>query len=345
MDFFDPVVIALVLAGLYMAWNIGANDLANAMGTSVGTGALTIKQVIILAGIFEFAGAVFFGQKVTSTIAKGIVPIDTIKLVDPHLVVIGMLAAILAAGFWITFATFYNLPVSTSHSIVGAVLGFGLVSAHSGIIAYSDINWMVLAKIVGSWLLSPLLGAVLAYLIFVLIRSLLLQQADDPYAIEKKFVFLQVLTACYIAFAHGSNDVANAVGPLSAAMSTLGLTDGTVPIWILVIGGFGMVIGLATWGYRVIETIGTKITELTPTRGFAAEFATATVVIMHSYSSLPISTTHTLVGSVIGVGLAGGLAAVDLSVIGKIISSWIITVPVAALTAALIFAGLMGIGI
>ncbi len=345
MDFFDPVVIALVLAGLYMAWNIGANDLANAMGTSVGTGALTIKQVIILAGIFEFAGAVFFGQRVTSTIAKGIVPIDTIKLVDPHLVVIGMLAAILAAGFWITFATFYNLPVSTSHSIVGADLGFGLVSAHSGIIAYSDINWMVLAKIVGSWLLSPLLGAVLAYLIFVLIRSLLLQRADDPYAIEKKFVHLQVLTACYIAFAHGSNDVANAVGPLSAAMSTLGLTDGTVPIWILVIGGIGMVIGLATWGYRVIETIGTKITELTPTRGFAAEFATATVVIMHSYSSLPISTTHTLVGSVIGVGLAGGLAAVDFSDIGQIISSWIITVPVAALTAALIFTGLMGIGI
>ena len=345
MDFFDPVVIALGLAGLYMAWNIGANDLANAMGTSVGSGALSIKQVIIIAGVFEFVGAVFFGKRVTSTIAKGIVPIDTIKLIDPHLVVVGMLAAILAAGFWITFATFYNLPVSTSHSIVGAVLGFGLVSAHSGIIAYSDINWLVLGKIVGSWLLSPLLGAAFAYLIFVLIRSLILQRADDPYAVEKKFVFLQVLTACYIAFAHGSNDVANAVGPLSAALSALGLTDGTVPIWILAVGGVGMVIGLATWGYRVIETIGTKITDLTPTRGFAAQFATATVVIVHSYSSLPISTTHTLVGSVIGVGLAGGLAAVDLSVIGKIISSWIITVPVAALTAALIFTGLMGIGI
>ena len=345
MDFFDPVVIALGLAGLYMAWNIGANDLANAMGTSVGSGALSIKQVIIIAGVFEFVGAVFFGKRVTSTIAKGIVPIDTIKLIDPNLVVVGMLAAILAAGFWITFATFYNLPVSTSHSIVGAVLGFGLVSAHSGIIAYSDINWLVLGKIVGSWLLSPLLGAAFAYLIFVLIRSLILQRADNPYAIEKKFVFLQVLTACYIAFAHGSNDVANAVGPLSAAMSTLGLTDGTVPIWILAVGGVGMVIGLATWGYRVIETIGTMITDLTPTRGFAAQFATATVVIVHSYSSLPISTTHTLVGSVIGVGLAGGLAAVDLSVIGKIISSWIITVPVAAITAALIFTGLMGIGI
>lgn len=345
MDYFDPVVIALIIAGLYMAWNIGANDLANAMGTSVGSGALSIKQVIVIAGVFEFAGAVFFGEKVTSTIAKGIVPIDSIKLIEPHFVVIGMLAAILAAGFWITFATFYNLPVSTTHSIVGAVLGFGLMLAYNGVIEFADINWLVLAKIVGSWLVSPLLGAALAYLIFSMIRYFLLQQVDNPYDIEKKFVTLQILTACFIAFAHGSNDVANAVGPLLAAMNTLGLTNSTVPIWVLAIGGFGMVLGLATWGYRVIETIGTKITELTPTRGFSAEFATASVVVLHSYSSLPISTTHTLVGSVIGVGLAGGLAAVDLSVIGKIIMSWIITVPVAAVTSALIFTGLIWIGI
>lgn len=345
MGFFDPVVIALVIAGLYMAWNIGANDLANAMGTSVGSGALSIKQVIVIAGVFEFIGAVFFGERVTSTIAKGIVPIDSIKLIDPHLVVIGMLAAILAAGFWITFATFYNLPVSTTHSIVGAVLGFGLTVAYNGVIGFADINWLVLAKIVGSWLVSPLLGAALAYIIFSMIRYFLLQQSDNPYDIEKKFVTLQILTACFIAFAHGSNDVANAVGPLLAAMNTLGLINGTVPIWILAIGGFGMVLGLATWGYRVIETIGTKITELTPTRGFSAEFATASVVVLHSYSSLPISTTHTLVGSVIGVGLAGGLAAVDLSVIGKIIMSWIITVPVAAVTSAIIFTGLIWSGI
>lgn len=345
MDVSDPLVIMLILAGLYMAWNIGANDLANAMGTSVGSGALTIKQVIIIAGLFEFVGAVFFGKRVTSTIAKGIVPVDAIKLIDPHLVVLGMLAAILAASFWITLATFYNLPVSTSHSIVGAVLGFGLIAAYTGTIALADIRWSVLGKIVGSWLLSPVLGAVCAYIIFLLIRYFILQQVDDPYNIEKKFVFLQTLAGCYIAFAHGSNDVANAVGPLSAALSAFGLTNGEVPIWVLVVGGTGMIIGLTTWGYRVIETIGTKITELTPTRGFAAQFATASVVVLHSYSSLPISTTHTLVGSVIGVGLAGGLAAVDLSVIGKIIMSWIITVPVAAITSALIFTGLMGIGI
>ncbi|MDN5309052.1 MAG: inorganic phosphate transporter, PiT family [Methanolobus sp.] len=345
MDLFNPLVISLIIAGLYMAWNIGANDLANAMGTSVGSGALSIKQVIIVAAFFEFAGAVFFGKRVTSTIAKGIVPIDSIAAIDSHLVAIGMLAAILAAGFWITLATFYNLPVSTTHSIVGAVLGFGLMAAFNGIIGFDEINWTVLFKIVGSWLVSPVLGAILAYIIFSLIRYFVLQKTDDPYKIENKFVFLQIATACYIAFAHGSNDVANAVGPLYAALHVLDMAGVTIPLWVMLMGGFGMVFGLATWGYRVIETIGTKITELTPTRGFSAEFATATVVVMHSYIALPISTTHTLVGSVIGVGLAGGLAAVDLSVIGKIVLSWIVTVPVAALTSALIFIGLMGVGI
>lgn len=345
MSLFDPLVLLLVAAGLYMAWNIGANDLANAMGTSVGSGALSIKQVIIIAAVFEFIGAVFFGKRVTSTIAKGIVPVDSISLIDPHLVTIGMLAAILAAGFWITFATFYNLPVSTTHSIVGAVLGFGLMAAYYGIIGFEEINWSVLAKIAASWVVSPLLGALLAYVIFSFIRYFILQKADDTYSVEKKFVFLQIITACFIAFAHGSNDVANAIGPLYAGLHSLEMAGLSIPLWVMALGGIGMVVGLATWGYRVIETIGTRITELTPTRGFSAEFATATVVVLHSYSSLPISTTHTLVGSVIGVGLAGGLAAVDLSMIGKIFVSWIITVPVAALTSALIFAGLLGVGI
>ena len=340
------IVIAIIFAGLYMAWNIGANDLANAMGTSVGTGALTIKQVIIIAAVFEFLGAVFFGKRVTSTIAKGIVPIDMISRVHPDIVVLGMLAAILAASFWITLATFYNLPVSTSHSIVGSVLGFGLIAAYKGIISFSDIHWAALLKIVASWFISPALGAIFAFLIFSLIRSLYLHKASDMPAVEKKFIFLQLITACYIAFAHGSNDVANAVGPLSAALNVMGITGtvtgtGTeVPIWVLVIGGLGMVVGMATWGYKVVETIGSKITELTPTRGFSAQFATASVVLLHSYSSLPISTTHTLVGSVIGVGLAGGLAAVDLGVIWRIISSWIATVPIAAITSAIIFVGL-----
>ncbi len=336
----DLLVIALILAGLYMAWNIGANDLANAMGTSVGTGALSLKQVIIIAGVFEFLGAVFFGERVTSTIAKGIVPIDVIGSIHPDIVAIGMLAAILAAGFWVTLTTFYNLPVSTSHSIVGSVLGFGLIAAYNGTIALSDIHWGELTKIVASWFISPALGAVVAYLTFSVIRKLFLHRAKDLPLVERKFISLQLITACYMAFAHGSNDVANAVGPLAAALRVMGVTGLEVPIWVLVMGGLGMVIGMATWGYKVVETIGSKITELTPTRGFSAEFATASVVLLHSYSSLPISTTHTLVGSVIGVGLAGGIAAVDLRVIWRIVSSWIATVPIAALTSALIFVGL-----
>jgi inorganic phosphate transporter, PiT family len=336
----DFIVIALILAGLYMAWNIGANDLANAMGTSVGTGALSLKQVIIIAAFFEFFGAVLFGSRVTETIANGIVPINIIGAVHPNIVALGMLAAILAAGFWVTLTTFYNLPVSTSHSIVGSVLGFGLIAAYNGTISFTDIHWGELTKIVASWFISPALGAVFAYLTFSIVRKLFLHRAVDMPAVEKKFISLQLITACYIAFAHGSNDVANAIGPLCAALKVMGVTGTGIPIWVLVMGGLGIVLGMATWGYKVVMTIGSKITELTPTRGFSAQFATASVVLLHSYSSLPISTTHTLVGSVIGVGLAGGIAAVDLRIIWKIISSWIATVPVAALTSALIYLGL-----
>jgi PiT family inorganic phosphate transporter len=336
----DFLVTAIILAGLYMAWNIGANDLANAMGTSVGTGALSIKQVIVIAAVFEFLGAVFFGERVTSTIAKGIVPIDKIGSIHPDIVAVGMLAAILAAGFWVTLTTFYNLPVSTSHSIVGSVLGFGLIAAYNGTISYEDIHWAELTRIAASWFVSPALGAIIAYITFSIIRKVYLHRAKDLPLVEKKFISLQLITACYMAFAHGSNDVANAVGPLAAALKVMGVIGIDIPVWILILGGIGMVIGMATWGYKVVETIGSKITELTPTRGFSAEFATASVVLLHSYSSLPISTTHTLVGSVIGVGLAGGIAAVDLRVIWRIISSWIATVPIAALTSALIYMGL-----
>jgi len=336
-------IAALGLAGLYMAWNIGANDLANAMGTVVGTKALSLRQVIVLAAIFEFLGAVFFGKRVTTTIAKGIVPIDLVGNINPDLVVSGMLAAILAAGLWVTFATFYNLPVSTSHATVGGVLGFGLSVAYLGVIPFSAINWPVMLRIVLSWFISPVMGAVLGFGIFVLIRALVLHRVEGD--VEKYFVPLQVLTACYIAFAHGSNDVASAVGPISAAFTALGIIGDEIPDWIFVLGGMGIVLGLATWGYRVIETIGSKITELTPSRGFSAQFATASVVLLHSYISLPISTTHILVGSVIGVGLARGLSSVDLSVIWKIIFSWVVTVPVAAATSAVIFLGLKGVGI
>ncbi|MDV0444940.1 Sulfate permease CysP [Methanimicrococcus sp. At1] len=332
--------IALVLAGFYMAWNIGANDLANAMGTSVGSKSLTIKQVIVLAAIFELAGALLFGGNVTGTIAKGIVPLDKIIEISPLIVTVGMLAAILAAAFWITLATFYNLPVSTTHSIVGSVLGFGIICVFYGYITFADIHWPVLINIVASWFLSPFIGAALAYVIFYFVRKRFLVNSENVPGIEKKFVWLQVATACFIAFAHGSNDVANAIGPLYAVFEMYGYTGFgvlTLSQVLLLLGGVGIVIGLSTWGYKVIDTVGSKITELTPTRGFSAQFATASVVLAHSFIGLPISTTHTLVGAVIGVGLAGGLSGVNFKVIKNIVSSWFITVPVAALTCMIIF--------
>lgn len=331
---------ALALAGLYMAWNIGANDLSNAMGTSVGSKALTLKQVIILAAVFEFAGALMFGGNVTGTIAKGIVPIDKIAAISPTAVAVGMLAAILAAAFWITCATFYKLPVSTTHSIVGAVAGFGIISIYNGYISASDVEWMQLLSIAGSWILSPVLGATVAYIIFYIVRRLFLTKSEKVAAIEKKFIGLQIATACLMAFAHGSNDVSNAIGPLYAVFSMYGYTTfGPLNLTtvLLLLGGVGIVIGLATWGYKVIDTVGTKITELTPTRGFSAEFATASIVLGNSLVGLPVSTTHTLIGSIIGVGLAGGISGVNLKVIKNIVKTWFITVPVAAVTSIIIF--------
>jgi len=320
----DLLLALIIIAGLYMAWNIGANDAANSMATSYGSKALTLKQIVVIASILEFCGAVFFGKNVTHTIAKGIVPID---LLNEHLVVIGALAALLSAGFWITLATYYQLPISTSHSIVGAMLGFGLAAVSQNYLKLSDIHWNVMGKIVLSWIISPIFGAILAFFIFTLIRMFILARFDID-KVEHVFKYLQIGTACYMAFAHGSNDVANATGPIAAALGYMGHH---IPVWvILLIGGLGISVGIATWGYRVIEMVGTRITELTPTRGFSAEFSTATTVLLASYFGMPISTTHTLVGSVIGVGLAGGLASVNLKIVKKIIASWLLTVPVAA---------------
>ncbi len=319
----EVFVLFTIAVGLYMAWNIGANDAANSMATSYGSGALTLKQIIVIASILEFAGAVFYGKRVTHTIAKGIVPIDSL---DPHLVALGALSAILGASLWITVATYYQLPVSTTHSIVGAMVGFGLAAVSQNYLSISDIKWAVLYKIVMSWILSPIVGAVLAFFIFTIIRYAILVNFDVD-AVEHVFKYLQILTACYMAFAHGSNDVANATGPMAAALGYMGAET---PPWVLMIGGLGIAVGIATWGYRVIEMVGKRITELTPTRGFSAEFATASTVLFASSLGMPISTTHTLVGSVIGVGFAGGLASVDLSVVKRIIASWLLTVPIAA---------------
>ena len=405
--------------GLFMAWGIGANDVANAMGTSVGSGAITFKQAIIIAVIFEFAGAVLAGGEVTATVRKGI--LDASAFTDsPHLLVYGMLAALLAAASWLFIASSLGWPVSTTHSIVGAIVGFGAVG-----IGIDAVSWGKVYTIIASWVISPLLAGTLAILIFKSLQNLVID-TDEPFnnakkylpfyvfivgfvialvtmlkglkhveslkhlgkdmptsmliaalvgiaasviavfiirrikeipeddeefsyaSMEKLFGALMVITACSMAFAHGSNDVANAIGPLAAVYSIVEsggeiLTKSVLPSWILLVGGGGIVFGLATFGFRVMKTIGKGITELTPSRGFSAELAAATTVVLASYTGLPVSTTQVLVGAVLGVGIARGLASLNMRVINRIFLSWIITLPAGALMSILFFFALKGI--
>ncbi len=403
------VYIGLAAAfGLFMAWGIGANDVANAMATSVGSRALTIKQAILVAAIFEFAGAVLAGGEVTSTIRKGIVDAELLSG-SPELLVYGMLAALLAAAVWLLIASKNGWPVSTTHSIVGAIVGFAAVG-----IGIDAVQWGQVGTIVLSWVVSPVTAGFIAYLIYRSVQRLILSQDDplarakryvpvymflaaftitlvtilkglkhvgldlslrdsyllatavavgialvgavvigrikpDPkaektqhfYTVERVFGVLMVLTACGMAFAHGSNDVANAIGPLAAVISIA--TTGTVaaksslPIWVLALGGGGIVIGLATFGRHVIATVGKKITQLTPSRGFAAELAAATTIVIASGTGIPVSTTHTLVGAVLGVGMARGIEAIDLRVVARIMVSWVVTIPAGAILAIVFF--------
>jgi len=407
-----PWVLWVAFAAcVYMAWNIGANDVANAMGTSVGSHAITLKQAVLLAAVFEFAGAFLVGGHVTDTVRKGIVSTDFFQA-RPELFVLGMLAALLAAGVWLNLATSLGLPVSTTHSIVGAIVGFGLLVG-----GLSAVHWGKLGSVVLSWLISPVCGGLMGWLTFTYIKRTVLtrwnpvraarsivpilifpvasiltlsmlykglqnlkldvpfnkallislfmgavaflvlkvilnrkystrpRKRTDAFAqVERLFSYLQVGTACSVAFAHGANDVANAIGPFAAIVSVFRNGDLAmkvpVPLWILALGGLGIIVGLATWGYRVIETIGKKITSLTPSRGFSAEFATATTVLVCSKMGLPISTSHTLVGSVIGVGVARGMAALNLRVILAIVNSWLITIPATAIVTIVIYLAL-----
>ena len=407
------MVLAIVF-GFYMTWGIGANDVANAMGTSVGSGAVTVKQAIIIAAIFEFAGAFIAGGNVTSTIRKGIV--DPSSLVDqPEILVFGMLAALLAAAVWLMAASWRGWPVSTTHSIVGALIGFAIAG-----IGMDAVHWGKVGQIAASWVISPALGGFLAFLLMMSIRKVILntehpfesakkwgpayvflvgfiislvtmfkglkhlklelttsesfigavifglilafiswilmrkiqvdKEADRDYhfaSVEKIFVPMMVFTACAMAFAHGSNDVANGIGPLAAVVSIIKsggdvAQKAALPLWILIMGGTGIVLGLATLGYKVMQTIGTRITQLTPSRGFCATLAAASTVVLASRIGLPVSTTHIAVGAVIGVGLARGVGAIDLRVIGGIVVSWLVTLPVGGILAALFFFTLKG---
>ena len=473
----DPQLIVIlvmsVLFGLYMAWGIGANDVANAMGTSVGSGALTLKRAVILAAILEFAGAFLAGSHVSETVRKGIIDLDMFAGEGGGMsFMLGMLSALLAAGVWLQIASFKGWPVSTTHSIVGSIVGFGAV--YGGM---SAVHWEKVGTIVASWVVSPLLSGVISFAIFhIILRTIFYKQRPlraakkmTPYLVfmvfailtltlvfkglknlklnlefseailiaagvgllaaiisallvrrikeeqspeeeangnpaqaeylqrcldkaarnlqrvqsatagapnqdltelldevqrlkfetkkkyefhtdsaelkkvERLFVYLQILSACMVAFAHGANDVANSIGPMSAVIAVA--KDGgqtiaaaaPVPMWLLAVGGIGIVIGLATWGWRVMETVGRKITHLTPTRGFSAEFGAATTVVIASKMGLPISTTHTLVGAVLGVGMARGISALNLNMVRNIFVSWIVTIPAGASLAIFFF--------
>lgn len=403
------LIILAAVFGFIMAYGVGANDVANAMGTSVGSKALTIKQAIIIAAIFEFAGAYLAGGSVTSTIRSGIIDPSYFAEV-PEYLVYGMIGALLAAGTWLLVASYFGWPVSTTHSIVGAIIGFALVAVGS-----EAVQWNKVSGIVGSWVVTPMLAGILAYLIFMSAQRLIFDTENpianakkyvpfymvfagfimslvtiqkglthiglnistangiylalgiglvvgligkvaisrlkiDPEAdremhfnnVEKIFGILMITTACCMAFAHGSNDVANAIGPVAAVVSVV--TSGgeiaskaTLAPWVLPLGAVGIVIGLATLGARVIKTIGTAITHLTPSRGFAAELSAASTVVIASGAGLPISTTQTLVGAVLGVGLARGIAALNLGVVRNIFISWVITLPVGAGLAVIFF--------
>ncbi|HIN47506.1 MAG TPA: inorganic phosphate transporter [Deltaproteobacteria bacterium] len=402
------ITLAVVL-GLYMTWGIGANDVANAMGTSVGSGAISIKQAIIIAAIFEFSGAFIAGGNVTKTIRKGIID-PTPILGNPEILVWGMLSSLLAAALWLTVASWMGWPVSTTHSIIGAIVGFAMVG-----IGVDAVNWSKIGTIVISWVVSPMVGGTFSFLIMRSIQRFILD-TDRPFRnaqryaplyiffvgflislvtlfkglkhleielnipqsflvalafgsiialigrflidrlrmkeaesvhdqftqIEKIFGVMMLFTACAMAFAHGSNDVANGIGPMAAVVSVVQsggemAQKSALPLWILVVGGCGIILGLATFGYRVIQTIGTKITELVPTRGFSAELAAAATVVLASRTGIPVSTTHIAVGAVVGVGLARGIGALDLRIIGGIFMSWVITLPVGALLSIFFF--------
>ncbi len=334
--------LALFL-GLYMAWNIGANDVANAMGTSVGSKALNLKKAVLIAAILEFSGAFFVGSNVSETIQRGIISIDCFQG-QPQVFVLGMIGALLSTGILLQMASYFALPVSTTHAIVGSVIGFGCFVGGVDAIQWREVGWISL-----SWICSPLLSGLLSYLFFSAIQKMApryvstagfsFQAIESPF--ERRFAYLQVGSACLVAFAHGANDVSNAIGPVAAILGVLKTdaiqTKTAIPSWLLAFGGLGIVLGLATWGWRVIDTIGKKITELTPSRGFAAEFGTALTVLFASKLGLPISTTHALVGAVFGVGLTRGSQGLNFEILRNILLSWVVTLPLCALFSVLMF--------
>ncbi|MEE3003235.1 MAG: inorganic phosphate transporter [Pseudomonadota bacterium] len=404
------ILVMAAIFGFFMAWAIGANDVANAMGIAVGSNILSLRQAIIVASIFEALGSILASGNVTSTISHGIVKVSAFEA-HPHLLISGMLSALLASGVWLFIASIKGWPVSTTHTIIGAVFGFGWVC-----VGLENIYWESILSIFSSWILTPLFSGIVSYFLFRLVKKTIFEKEkpakaakrtvpyyvflvvniissviffgsidtlhlqlsthtsmaiiltisliaallsyfwlrrialhkakrslkDSYFLVEKVFGTLAIVTSCAMAFAHGSNDVANAIAPLAAIASIVDTESATaanalIPGWIFFLGAFGIVLGVTTYGYKVIATVGKGITDLTPTRGFVAQLATASIVVISSGLGMPVSTTHILVGSVLGVGMARGIEAININVVRNIFLSWFVTFPVGMLLAMIFF--------
>ncbi len=428
------MIIFVALLSFYVAWNLGANDVANAMGTSVGSKAVTLRQALIIAGVLEFTGAVLFGQEVSQTLATKIVN-PALFATAPEVLLVGMISVLLAGGLWLQIATAKGLPVSSSHAIVGAIAGFSATA-----IGTQAIDWASIGKISIAWIITPLVSGIISALFYSQVKRWILEQSDPlqqlvewipwlsaglisvfgvivlpvvsqpiyafltqhwgfhlpahdvpltigafaavgltlnswrgvrgdlrssrgegleargfsppaspaspaspAYLVEKTLARYQLLSACFVAFAHGSNDVGNAIAPLAtiAYINRTGnvpLNGITIPLWILILGGAGIVAGLAVWGKKVIATIGEGIIPLQPSGGFCAELATATTILLASRFGLPVSTSHALVGGVVGIGLVQNIKSIQFKTVQGILAAWLITVPIGAGLGASIFA-------
>ncbi|WP_375473776.1 inorganic phosphate transporter [uncultured Nostoc sp.] len=408
-------LLFVALLAFYVAWNLGANDVANAMGTSVGSKAVTLKQALIIAGVLEFTGAVLFGHEVTETLATKIAN-PALFAATPQIFVVGMVTVLISCGVWLQIATSRGLPVSSSHAVVGAIAGFSWVA-----LGVNAIDWSSIGSITIGWILTPLISGAIAALFYSQIKHWILDQPNQvvqlqewipwlstlllgvfgvivlpsltepltnfvieqvgftipshdiplltgavaavgltiiswrqladkgtttqspmPNSVERLFARFQLLSACFVAFAHGSNDVGNAIAPLAAIVyiNRTGSvpTDGiTIPLWILILGGAGIVGGLAIWGKKVIATIGENIIALQPSSGFCAELATATTILIASRLGLPVSTSHALVGGVVGIGLVQNIKSIKFQTLKGIAAAWLITIPVSAALSAAIF--------
>lgn len=396
------LLVSALILGIYMAWNIGANDVANSMASAVGSRAITFKQAVIIAALLNIIGAVFIGSHVTQTVSKGIIIPSVIG--NPRIIAIGFLSVLLAAGIWVTLSTWMSMPISTTHSIIGALIGFGLIAG-----GHNVVHWKKLGQVSASWVISPVFAGIIAYFIFYLIAKFILQKSNSfiaarksspifigatiliislslllktklgtyiggnviavslgiaiisavagyfliaPFSdrggtVESVFRKLQIMTSCYVALSHGANDVANAAGPIVSIFYVANFgripMKVQIPEWVLVIIGVGIALGITTWGYRVMRTVGWKITKLTNVSGFTIQFSAATSILISSKLGMPVSTTHAVIGAVIGVGLARGLEAIDLDVVKRIVVSWFVTIPAAALTTIPIYLGLLHI--